>query len=467
MKNLLPKILTTLLSLSLTPLFGQEYPRGAILDPALYQQTEAAPVLLTRNLIPRAFSLKNYAPFPESQGNYGTCTGWAAAFAARTISESIVLGRTNREQSSNATFSPIYVYKNISNDPNGASGTVIPHALALMKNSGAVKRLPAEKTMAFKDISISMYNGQRRFPIAGWTRLFDNPWGRPGTISERVVPVKQNLAKRKPVIIGMNTPKSFNSAKDIWRPAESESPNNKYGGHAMCVVGYDDDYHGGAFEIQNSWGTNYGKGGYIWISYGDFAAFVAEAYVIAENLLLYNDAARYAASIEIEVFEQKGGMPVSLENDSFYKTREDYAAGTTFRFLMTNRHRAYVHAFSADNKKPGTVRIHPLPGTTGAMDYGTATSIAWPGEKEWMRLDDVSGTDYLVVLFSKEKLDIDAIERRFAKEAGNFSERVARAVGPDFIPYSQVKYDRNKIDFSANSNNPKAVFGLLLAIGHK
>jgi C1A family cysteine protease len=51
----------------------------------------------------------------------------------------------------------------------------------------------------------------------------------------------------------------------------------------MCVIGYDDDMYGGAFEIQNSWGTGWGNDGYIWISYGTFAAFVNQAYEISED----------------------------------------------------------------------------------------------------------------------------------------------------------------------------------------
>ena len=59
----------------------------------------------------------------------------------------------------------------------------------------------------------------------------------------------------------------------------------KHGRHAMCTIGYDDKKFGGAFEIQNSWGTRYGKGGFIWIRYKDFGEFVYNAIELipAEN----------------------------------------------------------------------------------------------------------------------------------------------------------------------------------------
>jgi hypothetical protein len=428
---------------------------GAILDPVSYEQTDAKPVLLSRNYtsIPRSASLKQYAPTPESQGSYGTCTGWAAAFAARTISESIALNRTNREQNSNNVFSPVFVYK----------GSYSLKGINPTGKEGAVKRLAIERTTDFPFVSLSAFTNSRRYPISGYVRLFSNQYGVPGTVSERVPPVKKSLSKGKPVIIGMNTPQSFFNAKNIWRP--TESPNREYGGHAICVVGYDDDQYGGAFEIQNSWGTNWGNSGYIWIIYNDFAAFVYHAYEVIENLALFREATRFAASIEIEVYNDTRGMPVTYDRQGFYKTTSSYPSGTDFRFLMTNRHPAYVYAFAADNSTTGITRIFPLRGVSPVLDYIDST-IAWPGEYDWIRLDNTTGTDYLIVLYSKETLDINAIERRFAAERGTFPERVARAVGTNFIPYRDVQYNSGKIEFSAESTNPKSVFGLLLAIDH-
>ena len=465
MKYLKQKPLILALLLCLTPLFAQEFSTGAILDPVRYEQTDAKPVLLSRNYtaIPRSVSLKQYAPIPESQGKYGTCVGWSTAFAARTISESIALDRTNREQNSNNAFSPIFMFKNISDDPE--NGAVINDALDFMKSRGIVKRLPAEKNMDYWEINLSMFTNARHYPISGYVRLFANQRGVPGTIAERVPPVKKSLAEGKPVVIGMNCPPSFKrwDIVEIWQPIEN--PNQAFGGHAMCVVGYDDDKYGGAFEIQNSWGSDWTNEGYVWISYRDFAAFVYHAYEIIENLAVYKDAARYAASIEIEVDNDSKGMPVAFDRQGFYRTRTAYTSGTEFRFLMTNRYPAYVYAFSADSYTPGTGRIFPLAGVSPVLDY-TDSTVAWPGEYEWIRMDDVAGTDYLVVLYSKEALDIDAIERRFASERGAFPERVARAVGSNFIPYAEVQYNADKMEFSTVSTNPRAVFGLLLAIDH-
>jgi len=463
------RIFLTLLLLSapILSLFGQEFGMGAILDSAEFERVQAKPLLLSRSYlsVPRSASLKRYGPVPESQGQYGTCTGWATAFTARTISESVALDRTDRTQSSTGAFSPVFAYMGYYQGRviDWSKGASIPSVLDMMKSDGAVKRQPFELNRPPENIQASDFAALRRYPILDYVRLFSNPRGTPGTVAERVPPVKMSLSNGKPVIIGMNTPASFHNARDVWRP--KESPHIEHGGHAMVVVGYDDDMYGGAFEIQNSWGTGWGNGGYIWITYGDFAGFVNEAYEMIENLALYRDAARFSASIEIEVLRGGAGMPVVFDDAGFYRTVSSHSSGTEFRFVMTNREPAYVYAFGADSGTSNVSRVFPGPGVSPILDYGES-AVAWPGENLRIRLDDTVGTDYLVVLYSKESLDIQAIERRFASAAGTFPERVARAVGNDLIPGSQARHERNRVEFSATSTSTSAVFALLLAIDH-
>lgn len=446
---------------------------GAILDPARYEQVDVKPVLLSRGYssVPRSVSLKKYSPLPESQGQYGTCTGWATAFAARTISESIALNRTDQRQNTANVFSPIFVYKGSYSlkgiNPTGHEGASISDVLDFIRSEGAVKRPGFETNTNFPSILFTSYANSQRYPISGYVKLSSSLFIVPYSIDQKLV--KKSLAEKKPVIIGMKVPDSFCEqprGKDLWEPAPSGTSDNIRGGHAMCVVGYDDNKYGGAFEIQNSWGTDWGNGGYIWVRYEDFAKWVFEAYEIIENLANYRKSINFEASIEIEIFNNSEGMPVSYDRQGFYKTQKSYTSGTDFRFLMTNKHPAYVYAFSADNSTTDTERIFPLRGISPVLDYSDST-IAWPGEYDWIRLNNVTGTDYLVVLYSKESLDISAIERRFANEKGTFPERVTHAVGANFIPYRDVKYIGNAMEFSTKSINPKAVVGLLLAIDHK
>jgi hypothetical protein len=459
-------VLPLLICLLALPAAAQQYGRGADLDAELYNRLPQKAVQLSRGYagLPASVSLKNYAPFPGSQGGYSSCTAWAAAFAARTISESVTINRYDRAETSGSVFSPVFVYKSISDDPLCKKGTVISHALDLMRNEGVPRMADFERSTDFIQVSPAMYRDSRKYTIGGYSALFrfsrtESP-GRDG-----VVAVKKSLFEGKPVIIGMNTPDSFMKlkGKTLWKPVEDPLVN--WGGHAMCVVGYDDKFAGGAFELQNSWGTAWGDQGYGWVSYADFGRFVNEAYELIENLDEFKDRVEYAGFVDIELRNSEGGMPVRFDPAGFYRSARAYPSGTRFRYIMGNSSPAYVYAFASDSAAGGTTRIFPLDGVSPVLDY-RENAVAFPGEHSWIEMDKVTGVDYLVVLFAKRELDIDALRARFEREGGSFPERVARAVGSDYIPPANVRYDGGRLAFKALMPNNRAVLGLLLAIEH-
>jgi len=112
--------------------------------------------------------------------------------------------------------------------------------------------------------------------------------------------VKQIVNYDMPVIIGAKITNSLYSyssnntngvsSNGLWTPTADEE---EIGGHAMCVVGYDDNRFGGSFKIVNSWGVDFGEDGYLWLKYEDFEKHVVEAYVIEpSNLELNNNYER-------------------------------------------------------------------------------------------------------------------------------------------------------------------------------
>src|SRR6185436_7127394 len=63
---------------------------------------------------------------------------------------------------------------------------------------------------------------------------------------------------------------------------ESDYEMPGFGGHAMCVIGYDDYKFGseGGFQLMNSWTSKWGKNGLAWVRYSDFKHFAREAYAV-------------------------------------------------------------------------------------------------------------------------------------------------------------------------------------------
>ena len=477
MKKKLALFLLFICFLSGQFLSAQTYPTGAVLDSALYDSVPLKAVQISRayTSIPAAYSLKQYAPIPNSQGRYGTCVGWSSAYAARTIAESIAINRTDRFLNTQNVFSPLFVFKNVhfykynDPDPSGDRGIPIVYALDFLKSEGAIKMPSNELTLLIQNFKVADYSDKtryQRYPIADYTTLYRSYQLTDDAVLPRTQLVKKSISEKKPVVISIICPDSFQKAKEVWYPDETPDINTS-GGHALCVVGYDDNKYGGAFEIQNSWGTKWGIDGYIWIPYTVFEKFAREAYEMIENMSNYKDMVEFSGSVQIELFNSEQGMPVRFA-DGYYKTVNGYSSGTEFRYLLGNGKSAYVYAFASDSGSKTTTRIFPPEGKniSPVLDY-SENIVAFPGEKLWIQLDQNAGTDYLVVLYAKEALDIDNIRKKFSESEGSFPERVAKAVGENYIPANKAKYEPNEIRFTASSMNPKAVFGLLLAIDHR
>ncbi len=376
------------------------------------------------------------------------------------------MNRRNQTETTQNVFSPVYVYRNIRpDDPECQRGAQIFDALDLMRDSGAVRMLDIERSMDFPRIDLAYYRESRRYPIGGYVTLFSKEDKQKPALITRIV--KKSLAEGRPVVIGMNTPDSFIEAKNVWEP--TENPGRFYGGHAMCVVGYDDDR--GAFEILNSWGRKWGNGGFIWVPYKAFVDFVMESYEMIENLAIYSDTVKYEGFSRIEILGRGAPRPAALvlSPDGYYKTAESFTEGTQFRFVVGAGESAYVYSFAVsrparDNNFYSPVLMFPQTGISPLLNYRDS-AVVLPGEDKSLALDAEAGMEYLITLYSKQPLDIQTIMRRFASTKGTLGERLTAAAGNN--PLLSPSYNAREAAFTAESNDPRAVTALVVAIEHK
>ena len=102
---------------------------GLLPDDGTYDKLPAKKELVTKGYetLPSKYSLKKYCPSVKTQSHYGTCTGWATVYAARTIAEAIRQGWTDQSLITEKAFSPLFVYAQIKekDDANCIKGSFI------------------------------------------------------------------------------------------------------------------------------------------------------------------------------------------------------------------------------------------------------------------------------------------------------------------------------------------------------
>lgn len=459
MKRIFIIIISLILSLNFG--FSQEFGSGLNFNDAEYKTVKKKAVL-TRSLystVPTSYSLKKYTPIPKSQGQYGTCVGWSTAYAGMTILESISKKRTNKVTTTSNTFSPGFIYKQIknSNDVSCKFGSSIKEALTIMKTKGVCKYTDMSEVNCPSYISPTVFAKASSYRITDFAKIFSMFDSKEYKINA----VKKSISQNNPVIIGMNLPKSFYKAKGVWKPTESSSLT--YGGHAMCVIAYDDTKYGGAFEIMNSWGTDWGNDGFIWITYNDFHAFVKYAYEMIKfksNLKVISN--NLAGSIK---FVRADGTvsPAKYEN-GIYKIQEPYKSGTKFRLYISNSEPAFVYAFGYDATEK-TFTIFPnKPNISPALNYKN-NSVAIPDEDHYIQTDNTIGKDYLCVIYSKKSLHIEDIKNKIENSYGSFYDRVNNNLSNMLVNKQNMSIRPTKIAFNVK-NSKKTAVAIIIETNH-
>jgi hypothetical protein len=435
---------------------------GCVLDENIYQKAPLA-ITLSRgdyDNLPKAHSLRKYAPVPQNQGAYGTCVGWATAYAARTIQMAHRQNWTNTQLITENALSPFFVYESAkpSSDIYCQEGTSLYNGLEILKSTGSVKVFDYPNQCG-QNIPKTLEKKATQFKIKDFRRLFDRE------VKDKAQFVKKSIAENNPVVIGLQCcAESFQNAKGInyWqlKPTDNATPQ---GGHALTVIGYDDNFEGGkgAFELMNSWGTEWGKGGFIWMNYEDFNKYCFEAY---EMTLPEMDMHQLAGTVKLELSAGEA-MPFYFKN-GVYESKESYHSGTMFRIVTTNQESMYLYAIGSDLKNQD-YKIFPTQDRTSTlMDYKNS-KVSLPSERNYIQMDNLAGTDFICLLYSKDELQIDYILHTLQNETGTLPERVKKVYGERlFNPQEIDRSDKlQEIAFKASSKN-RSIVPVFITIQH-
>ncbi len=256
------------------------FAQGLKLDPEKYKSAEqyVAPKEsgFSAASLPANLSYRQYCPTPNYQGDVSTCVGWAAAYGALSTQLNIQMGITNYNHKWARAFDPHFIYSFIKheNDKWCAEGTSLSLAFKVLEQYGCKPMiwdpwLKCNDKTTFKEFTLALAS---KYKIEDWMAI----------PQENIVEdTKTALYNKLPVVVGVALTESFVTGSvlgnGLWTPKTGEK---FIGGHAMAVIGYDDTKNGGSFEVMNSYGTEFGDKGFIWIKYTDYASLVGEAYIL-------------------------------------------------------------------------------------------------------------------------------------------------------------------------------------------
>jgi hypothetical protein len=413
---------------------------GGILDPRQFEKANIYESLAdddSKNPLPESSNLQKYAPAVGDQGHQGSCVAWSSAYGARTVLEAV---RTGQDPNS-LKFSPSFLYNQIGLD--GCEGSYIVRAMDFMTKKGSVAydQFPYSDQDCSRQPNQQLLDDARQFRMRGSNRL--TVGDRTDVIDLRAI--KENLSQGAPVVIGMMVGGSYMQpmmGQDVWNPTDEDRSMMGFGGHAQCVVGYDDKKYGGAFLIMNSWGPQWGNNGFAWVRYGDFKRFVREAYGL-EPMPRVGTAANEALSCEIGLVEityngnktvAGGYIPLKTSGSNIFETTSPVKMGTRFKMEIKNSSECYVYVFGKETDGTSyTLFPYPRTDDPARTRYSPFCGIAgyrlFPKDKSMMP-DSVGTKDYMAVLISKDTLDWYNLNRQISSSPKqNYASRIDAVLG--------------------------------------
>jgi C1A family cysteine protease len=240
------------------------------------------------NNLPPVVDLSDGLPPVKSQGNQGSCVGWAVGYYYKTFQE----GKEHKWDLTKQAhqFSPAFIYNQLNEGID--FGINIADALKLLVNKGCatLAAFPYDEKDYLTQPNSEQLDLAKSFKIQSFYNFFQ---GAGNCTDETINIMKQWIANGDAIVFSL---KSFNSFKfapnDPEYVAPSPGPSEQpCPSHAILAVGYNDNVyyidnngakHYGAFKFVNSKGTDYGYKGFVYVSYDYIKTAADEAWCMSD-----------------------------------------------------------------------------------------------------------------------------------------------------------------------------------------
>ena len=198
-----------------------------------------------------------------NQGAQGSCVGWAFAYYYKTYQEWVEHNWDVTD--THHQFSPAFMYNQINAGIDG--GSFFADAMKLLCDLGCANLYDAP----YSDTDYTTWPSETAYYNAIRFRSDSAYYIYVGDTAG-INALKAHIAGGDNAVIGILVWGNFDNINNYDTTfCVSDTTGSIRGGHAQCIVGYDDSKSTndgvGAFRVVNSWGTGWGNNGYYWMSY--------------------------------------------------------------------------------------------------------------------------------------------------------------------------------------------------------
>lgn len=399
---------------------------GAEMKQEIFDQAEVfEPLFPEANALPERISLEKFAPKRLNQGSQGSCVAWASAYAARTILES----QATNSDPNNVKFSPSFLYNQIKLE--GCQGSYVVRAMDKMLQIGSLpfSQFAYDEESCEKEPNSMEKQQAIRYKMKGYNRLTKS--GDEYEID--FIAMKQNLSQGAPCVIGMMVGGSFMqdmTGRKVWIPSSEDYQMAGFGGHAMCVIGYDDYLEGGAFQIMNSWGAEWGENGIAWVKYKDFAHFAKEAYAVFPlSQQEKGETQSYAVELALINNTSKQAIGFKQIKGNIFNSETAIKKGDKFKIALKNDVECYTYVFGQETDGSSYVLF---PYTKKHSSYCGITGTRLFPKDYSMQADNVGNKDFMAIVVSKQPLDYTKLNAAInASKQSSYGAKVNEILGSE------------------------------------
>ena len=229
-------------------------------------------------------SESNTFPAIGNQGSYESCVAWSLAYYQLTNNNCTVRGLSAKQNTN--IMSPRWVYnlvnmgRNVATYYDEACAAIMSYGCASISDfSNSFSNSSIKSWSKDEDVWLNALYNKPQNIVYEWIDTIDSPIQTPD--AEILNDIKKILSNGYVVTF----PTYFNSFVYTTSTTNGESSikymkDSQQGGHAMTIVGYDDNFwtdvnsngkkdagEMGAFKVANSHGTSYKNDGYVWLCY--------------------------------------------------------------------------------------------------------------------------------------------------------------------------------------------------------